>query len=111
MRYEFEHEALIIKLPSKQLKSLQILKNNPDNENILISTLIIPILIHACHLLNEENDDHYEEKPWYRALKEKSQDILGTPYPIDSSDINMLVERVLENPNERLFIALEKLSK
>jgi hypothetical protein len=111
LRYEFDQDALIIKLPSKQLKALQLLKNNPDHENILISTLIIPILIHASHFLSEENDESCSDKPWYRALQEKSQDILGTPYPSDPSDINSLIERILENPNERLFMELEKLSK
>jgi len=111
VRYEFEQDALIVKLPTKQLKSLQVLKNNPDSENILISTLIIPILIHACHLLTEENDDSYNEKAWYRALQEKSKNYLGSPYPNDSSDINLLIEKILENPNERLFTELEKLTK
>jgi hypothetical protein len=109
-RYELDQNALTIKLPPIQLQSLQLLKNNINFENTLISTIIIPALIHALHYLSEENDELYGGKAWFRALKEKSEAIIGQPYPSDPGDITVLIDRILEKPNERLFKELEKIN-
>jgi hypothetical protein len=109
-RYEFDQNALIIKLPKAQIEKLKVLKNNPNLENILISTLISPALIHALHNLKEENEESFQERAWFRALKEKSEAILGIPYPNDPADIALLVDGILQKPYSRLFADLEKVN-
>lgn len=109
-RYEFDQNALFIKLPKAQIEKLQTLKNNPNLENILISTLISPALIHALHLLKEDNEESFQEKAWFRALKEKSEEILGVPYPSDQSEIALLLDGILEKPYSRLFVDLERVN-
>lgn len=111
VRYEFDQNSLIVKLPKAQIEKLQVLKNNPSLENILISTLISPALITALHNLKEDNEDSFQERAWFRALKEKSEAILGTAYPNDPSDIALLLDGILQKPNGRLFADLEKIKR
>jgi hypothetical protein len=109
--YELEKNFIEIKLPKDQLVVLQLVRNNPDFENILISTLIIPALIHAIHILKEENEDGYGNRAWFQALKEESSEYINKEYPEDPSEISLLVDTILKKPNERLFNDLYKLMK
>jgi hypothetical protein len=111
VRYEFTKKHVEIKIPKSKLQELQLLKNNPDFDNILISTLIIPALIHALYLVNEASESEHGSKGWFQVLKEKSKEHLDKSYPEDSSEISKLLDAILSDPLDRLFADLKKLTK
>lgn len=106
-RYDLEKDYLILRVPKKQLDSFKQLRVNPNLENILISSLIIPALVHALHNISEENENVYGDKQWFMALVDNCQNFLGTDYP-DESEISVLVDQILKNPNNRLVEDLLK---
>ncbi len=109
-RYELDKNSIFIKVPKSDLDKIQRLDNSPNFGYILISTLVAPALTHALHHLNEENEEAYGEKAWFRALKEQCDSLLGMEFP-EPSDIPVLVDKILQKPNSRVFLELEALTK
>jgi len=105
-RYELDKNSIFIKVPKSDLEKIQRLDNSPNFGYILISTLVAPALTHALHHLNEINEEAYGEKAWFRALKEQC----GVDFP-EPSDIPVLVDKILQKPNSRVFLELEALTK
>ena len=108
-RYELNKNSVFIKVPKSELDKFQRLNNSPNFENIIVSILVVPALTHALHHLNEENEEAYGEKAWFRALKEQCDSLLGMEFP-DLSDIPVLVDKILQKPNSRVFLELEALT-
>lgn len=109
-RYELNKNSVFIKVPKSDLDKFQRLNNSPNFGHMLISILVAPALTHALHHLNEENEEAYGEKAWFRALKEQCDSLLGVEYP-ETSDIPVLVDKILQKPNSRVVQELEALTK
>lgn len=109
-RYELNKNSVFIKVPKSDLDKFQRLNNSPNFGHMLISILVAPALTHALHHLNEENEEAYGEKAWFRALKEQCDSLLGVEYP-EPSDIPVLVDKILQKPNSRVVQELEALTK
>ncbi|MBM3402822.1 MAG: hypothetical protein FJY21_11060 [Bacteroidetes bacterium] len=109
-RYELNKNAVFIKVPKSDLDKFQRLNNSPNFGHMLISILVAPALTHALHHLNEENEEAYGEKAWFRALKEQCDSLLGLEFP-EPSDIPVLVDKILQKPNSRVVQELEALTK
>lgn len=109
-RYELNNNSVFIKVPKSDLDKFQRLNNSPNFGHMLISILVAPALTHALHHLNEENEEAYGEKAWFRALKEQCDSLLGVEYP-EPSDIPVLVDKILQKPNSRVVQELEALTK
>lgn len=109
--YDVDKNFIEIKLPKTQIEALRLLQNNPAFENILISALINPALIHALHFLKEGKEPEFENKAWFQLLKEKAFELLGKEYLEDPTEIVLLLDLILQHPNERLFSDLKNLTK
>ena len=102
--YFFVDDSIVIEINSVEYDKIKKFHLNPDYQQILISGLLQPALIHACYKLKEEE---FEDKAWYRTLMirwEKYKNSTDTP---TFDEIPEFVEHLLKDPMSKLIKILE----
>lgn len=102
--YFFVDDSIVIEINSAEYDKIKKFHLNPDYQQILISGLLQPALIHACYKLKEEE---FEDKAWYRTLMirwEKYKNSTDTP---TFDEIPEFVEHLLKDPMSKLIKILE----
>ncbi|MFV0147965.1 hypothetical protein OBK08_08310 [Empedobacter falsenii] len=105
--YIFVQDAIIIELNEKDFDQLKQISVNPDFQQILITSMLQPALIHACYKLAEEG---FEEKVWYRTLMLRWEMFKSSEEVPTSNDIPEFVEHLLQDPMKRLLDTLNQLN-
>lgn len=93
MEADFDSDKIRILLCDQDFVAYSEMKSVPQLTNHLTTTLVLPVLVEAIHLLEDENDDGSEHK-WVKVLRarldsltlgtaadalEKAQQLLGLP--------------------------------
>lgn len=106
--YIFTNDSIILEINKREYEKIKKYHLNPDYQQILISSLLQPALIHACYKLQNEE---YEEKAWYRTLMlrwEKLKNIEEVP---TADEIPEFVESLLSDPTNKLVNVLESIDE
>lgn len=100
--YDLSNDYLLIKIPDNQFDYFESLINDKENLPIIFSSIVKPCFIHACHFINEGNDD----KLWISVFKEKADNHNSEDF-LSMDDIPQFVEELLGLCTSK---AIEKLS-
>lgn len=101
--YLFQEESIILELNKDDFDKLKKYATSPDYQNILISSLLQPALIHACYKLQ---DEQFEEKSWCRAIKIRWEIVSKGKELPETSEIPAFVEQLLSYPTLTLLTTL-----
>ncbi|MDR6517323.1 hypothetical protein [Chryseobacterium camelliae] len=108
VEYIFTNNSIILEINKREYEKIKKYHLNPDFQQILISSLLQPALIHACYKLQNEE---YEEKAWFRTLMLRWEKLKNTEEPPTADEIPQFVESLLSDPMNRLVDVLENIDE
>lgn len=104
VNYLFVDDSILIEINTREYEKMKKFHLNPDYQQILISGLLQPALIHACYKLHEEE---FEDKAWFRTLMIRWEKYRDDMEPPTSHEIPEFVEYLLKDPMSKLIGILE----
>lgn len=93
---EYESEKIEINLCEEDYNNYQLVLRNRVFHNLLHSSIVLPALIDALYFIDKPEAKDFEDKRWFKALKEiklKSK----------VQDCFQIAQNILDLPNERTF--------
>lgn len=97
METSFEGDKIVIFLSKSDFADYKLLKLNESVSAPLTTTIVLPVLVEALHILNEEDGGFDDNRRWVRALAQriKSLNLQNETQPL------VLAQRLLEMPVKR----------
>jgi hypothetical protein len=93
---EYDGEKIEIMLCEDDYNNYQLTLKNRIFHNLLHSAIVLPALIDALYFIDSPESKDYEEKRWYKALRNiKSNSKVQDNFQI--------AQNILDQPNERTF--------
>ncbi len=106
MRVDFNGDKILIILSKVDFKDYKLLKGQEGVSSALTSTIVLPVLVEALHLLKSEEAGDEESGPrWVRALRRR----ISALELESESDFIVLAQRILELPLKRALTASRQL--
>jgi hypothetical protein len=97
MEPEFDGEKIVIFLSKADFADYKLLKLNEGIAVPLTTTIVLPVLVEALHVLKEDSEGSDDGRRWVRALTRRIESLGLT---VDSSPI-ILAQKLLELPVKR----------
>ena len=97
MEPTFDGDKIVIFLSKNDFEDYKLLKRHEEVRDPLTTTIVLPVLVEAIHILKEESDDMDDTRRWVRALVRRIKNVgLNTEMePI------LLAQLLLELPVKR----------
>jgi len=99
IRADFNGDKIVVILAKKDFADYKALKGEENIVGLLTTTIVLPVLIEALHIL--ENERGADEERWMRALRRRIDD-LGLNAETDQL---IVAQRLLELPVRRALVA------
>lgn len=101
---EYDNKFIIICLSDNDFESYRLLKNYPNNVNIIHASLILPALLETILFMNESDSgiDEYKESEWFKILDKNLAEAKG-------STALEKIQNILNLPITREFLTLENI--
>jgi hypothetical protein len=104
MQVEFAGPKILILLSKKDFAEYKLLKTMDGMSVALTTTIVLPVLIEAIHVVQAEGDDDLR---WVRALKRRLEDM---QLKLDDEALE-LAQKILELPVKRTFASARMLAE
>ena len=107
MEPSFEGDKIVIFLSKSDFRDYKLLKLNEGVSGPLTTTIVLPVLVEALHILKEENDGSEDTRRWVRALSRRIES-LGL-----SREMQLLsvAQKLLELPVKRALSSSRMLAE
>lgn len=107
MELTFDQDKIVIFLSKSDFADYKILKLNAAVRGPLTTTIVLPVLVEALHILREESEGMDDPRRWVRALSRRleSLDLSADMQPLH------LAQRLLELPVKRALSSSRMLAE
>lgn len=103
----FDGEKIVIFLSRSDFADYKILKLHDGVRGPLTTTIVLPVLVEALHILKEESDGVDDARRWVRALARR---IEALSLSVDSQPL-LLAQKLLELPVKRALSSARMLAE
>lgn len=103
----FEGDKIVIFLSKNDFADYKLLKHHEGVRGPLTTTIVLPVLVEALHILKEESDDMQDPRRWVRALARRIES-LGFDSEMQPL---LLAQKLLELPVKRALSASRMLAE
>jgi hypothetical protein len=107
MEPSFEGEKIVIFLSKSDFADYKVLKHHEGVRGPLTTTIVLPVLVEALHILKEESDGTSDTRRWVRALSRRIES-LGLN---DESQPLLQAQKLLELPVKRALSSSRMLAE
>lgn len=107
MEPDFVHDKIVIFLSKSDFADYKVLKRHEGVAGPLTTTIVLPVLVEALHVLNEDNEGIDDTRRWVRALTRRieSLNLVKETQPI------LLAQKLLELPVKRALSSSRMLAE
>jgi len=107
MEPDFDGDKIVIFLSKNDFADYKVLKHYEGVRGPLTTTIVLPVLVEALHILKEESDGMDDSRRWVRALARRIEDVglNAETQPL------ILAQRLLELPVKRALSSSRMLAE
>ena len=99
-------DKVIIRLCRDDYRNYALMKNDPDQRELIITLLVVPAIMEAVFCYKGKSPEEREMHRWCRILRSRFEEL-----DVDNLSAFEIAQRLLELPLERAFRRVDDLSK